>query len=206
MPTTPRSRKAKAGSPRRRRKPEAGAFAPDLPVASRGKSDRLQQQIEARRRAEAQLRRVRAVLEAQTRRLKEARTAFKVLLRHREQDRAELEDKVLANVKAVVFPYIEMLKQTRLNDRQKAILELIENHLNQIISPFFRTLNAAHAGLTPREIQVADLVKEGRTTKEIAALINVSTRAVEFHRYNIRSKLGLKNTKTNLRSRLLAMG
>jgi DNA-binding CsgD family transcriptional regulator len=58
---------------------------------------------------------------------------------------------------------------------------------------------------TPTQIQVANLVKEGKTTKEIAELLNSSTRAVEFHRENVRARLDLKNKKTNLRSYLLSL-
>jgi len=62
-----------------------------------------------------------------------------------------------------------------------------------------------HYDLTPREIQIAHLVKEGKTTKEIAQLLNISSTAVDFHRKNIRAKLGIKSDKINLRSFLLSM-
>jgi DNA-binding NarL/FixJ family response regulator len=62
-----------------------------------------------------------------------------------------------------------------------------------------------HYDLTPREIQIATLVKAGRTTKEMTEYLNISAIAVDFHRNNIRLKLGIKNTKTNLRSFLLSM-
>jgi DNA-binding CsgD family transcriptional regulator len=58
---------------------------------------------------------------------------------------------------------------------------------------------------TPREIDVAALVREGKTSKEIADLLNVSVSAVDFHRKKIRKKLGLKNDKSNLRSHLLTL-
>ena len=160
-------------------------------------AEELNEEIKVRKRTEGDLHERQAALMAQTKHLDEANTALKVLLRHREADKSELEEKVLSNVKALVFPYVEALKNTRLDAKQKAIVELIETHLENIVSPFLTTLNATYSGLTPREIQIANLVKEGKTTKEIAALINISTRAVEFHRYNIRIKLGLRKKKAN---------
>lgn len=64
--------------------------------------------------------------------------------------------------------------------------------------------SAAHR-FTPQEIQVAGLVREGRRTKEIAALLNLSSHAVHFHRKNIRRKLGLESRRDNLRERLLSL-
>jgi len=56
--------------------------------------------------------------------------------------------------------------------------------------------------LTPREIQVADLIRNGRSNKEIAALLFLSVGTVEFYRDRIRNKLDIKNKKTNLRAYL----
>jgi DNA-binding CsgD family transcriptional regulator len=81
----------------------------------------------------------------------------------------------------------------------------VENHLKDIISPFLHNLTIEHLDLTPREIQITSLVKEGKTTKEITDFLNISATAVDFHRKNIRMKLGIKNKKTNLRSFLLSM-
>jgi DNA-binding CsgD family transcriptional regulator len=165
----------------------------------------LNKEIEARKHTEGELGERQAALINQAMHLEEANTALKVLIRHREADKSELEERVLSNVKGLIFPYIEALKSTRLDRKQKALVDLIQNALGDVVSPFLTTLNAAYSGLTPREIQIANLVKDGKTTKEIAELINVSTRAVEFHRYNIRIKLGLRNKKANLRSYLLSL-
>ncbi|NVM57635.1 MAG: helix-turn-helix transcriptional regulator [Desulfobacterales bacterium] len=154
-----------------------------------------------RKRAEAALR----VGKPNLSRLEEVTAALNVLLRQREQDKKELEEKVLSNVKELIAPYLERLKRTRLDEKQTAYIGIIESNLDEIISPFSRQLSSKFFSLTPKEIQVADLVKDGKTTKEIAELLNMSTRAVEFHRDNIRTKLGLKNKKANLRSRLLSL-
>lgn len=59
--------------------------------------------------------------------------------------------------------------------------------------------------MTPKEIQVANLIKAEKSSKDISELLNVSVRAVDFHRGNLRKKIGLKNKKANLRSCLLSL-
>ncbi|NVL90481.1 MAG: hypothetical protein HWN69_05720 [Desulfobacterales bacterium] len=168
-------------------------------------AEQLNEEIKDRKRAEKALQERKAALKAQARNLKEVNTALKVLLKCREEDKTELEEKVLSNVKELVLPYVQTLKNTRLDAKQLAYASIIESHLNNIVSPFLRNLSSKYLGLTPKEIQVAGFIKEGKITKEIAELLNVSTRAVEFHRNNIRMKLGLKSKKTNLRSYLLSL-
>jgi DNA-binding NarL/FixJ family response regulator len=48
--------------------------------------------------------------------------------------------------------------------------------------------------LTPREREVLQLLAEGRSVKEIAAVLDISPRTVEFHKYNVMEKLGLRTT------------
>ena len=144
-------------------------------------------------------------LEAKSQGLEEANTALKVILRQREEDKRQLEEKVVANVQQMCSPYIEKLGSTRLDARQKAYLDIIGEQLNEIISPFLQKMSSLNLVLTPTELQVASLVKAGRATKEIADILSVTTNAIDFHRKNIRKKLGLSNRKTNLRSYLLSL-
>ena len=124
-------------------------------------------------------------------------TALKVLLKHREEDKASLEEKVLANVKKLVLPCLSELKHTKLTNAQMAYLETVEEHLRDIVSPFLHTLSSSYLSLTPRELEIATLVKDGKTTKEITYILNISTTAVDFHRKNLRSQFGIKNKRTN---------
>lgn len=144
-------------------------------------------------------------LQLKSKSLEEANTALRVLLQHKDEDRKTIEEKVITNVKKLALPYIEKLKTLKLNESQMAYVKIIENNVKDIISPFLRNLTVEHLDLTPREIQITSLVKEGKTTKEITDFLNISATAVDFHRKNIRMKLGIKNKKTNLRSFLLSM-
>jgi DNA-binding CsgD family transcriptional regulator len=161
--------------------------------------------ITERKRVEESLRRREYDLEVQSKNLEEVNAALKVLLKHREEDKAELEEKVVSNVKKLVLPYVERLNKSALGARQHTYLSIIESNLENIVSPFVGKLSSAYLGLTPTEIKVANLVKEARDTKTIAQLLNMSSRTVESHRQNIRKKLGLKNKKINLRTQLLSM-
>lgn len=158
-----------------------------------------------RKMAEDVLRKREEELETQSHHLKEVNTALKVLLEQRERDKKELEKSVLSNVKELVAPYLESLKKSGLDNKQKASLSVLESNLKEIISPFSSRLFARYLDFTPKEIQIADLIRQGKTTKEIAELLDASTRAVEFHRNNLRKKLGIINKKTNLRSYLLSL-
>ncbi|MGD8760813.1 MAG: LuxR C-terminal-related transcriptional regulator [Desulfobacteraceae bacterium] len=154
---------------------------------------------------EEALRKSREALEEQKQSLEETNIALKVLLKQREDDRVELEKKVLSNVKELVLPYVEKLKNSRLRPKDKTLAEIIENHLNNIISPLLQKFTNAKILLTPQEIQVAALVKDGKTSKEIADILNVSEATVNFHRKNLRDKFGLKGKQANLRSYLLSI-
>ncbi len=144
-------------------------------------------------------------LRLKTRVLEEVNTALKVLLRQRESDREELGDSILANVRKLVLPCLDRLKQSRLTESQRTDLGLLEENLKNIVSPFISRLTEKFIHLTPTEIMVADLVRQGKTSKEIASVADSSLRSIEFHRSNLRSKLGLRNRKTNLRTYLLSL-
>ena len=146
-----------------------------------------------------------AALEAKTNELEEMNGALNVLLKQREKDKTALEEKVVLNFKELIVPYVEKLKNNRLDDKQKAYLGMLESNLKDIVSPFAHKLCSKYTCLTPTEIKTAHLVKDGKTTKEIAELLNSSIRTIESHRLSIRAKMGLKNSNANLRSYLLSM-
>jgi PAS domain S-box-containing protein len=165
--------------------------------------------ITQRKKAEEEVRRTHEALERMVRErtanLEEVNTALRVLLKKRDEDKTELEEKILFNVRELVLPYLEKIRNSRLDEAQQTQLGIAESNLNDILSPFLRGVSLRFRHFTPTEIQVANLVKQGRATKEIAEVLNLSTKTIEFHRENIRKKVGIKNQKVNLRTFLLSV-
>ena len=142
-------------------------------------------------------------LERKNLRLEELNSALKILLEKRDEDKKVIEEKVLMNIKNLIIPYVVKLKKTTLNDRQEIFLEIIQSNIEDILSPFAHKLSYKYLNFTPTELQVADLVKQGFRTKEIADLLNSSPETVSGHRKSMRKKLNLKDKKSNLRTHLL---
>jgi len=144
-------------------------------------------------------------LVVKTNRLEEMNTALRVLLRKRDEDKTELGEKVLSNVKTLIVPYLEKLKAGSLTDRHVTYIEIIESSLKDIIAPFARDLSRQHLNLTPSQIQICQLIVQGKTTKEIAELLVLSNQTIASHRKNIRRKIGITNKQVNLRTHLGAL-
>jgi len=137
--------------------------------------------------------------------LNEVNSALKALLRQRDEDRKEFEEAVLLNVKNLILPYFEKLRGSRLENNQKTWLDILETQLREITSPFTRKLTFQQMNLTPTEIRVAALVREGKTTKEIAEILGSAEKSISVHRNHIRGKLGLHGKRANLEAYLASL-
>ena len=144
-------------------------------------------------------------VEERTVELVEVNSALKILLKRREQDKEETEETMAANLKFMVLPYLHKLKRSALNVQQKEWVSLINENLNKISAPFIKKLSSKYSALTPKEIQVAECIRSGKTSKEIAEMMNISARTVDVLRYSVRKKLGLNNKKVNLQSLLSSL-
>ena len=158
--------------------------------------------VTEQKRAQEALRKSEAELLKKSRHLEEVNAALNVLLKRREEDRKDLEENILANFKELVLPYVEKLKNSRLSSDQMTLVGILESNMKEIFSPFVTKLSSRFLNLTPAEIKVASLIKDGKSSKEIAALLHASENTIRSHRFHIRSKLDLKNQKVNLRSYL----
>ncbi len=109
------------------------------------------------------------------------------ILRQRERNRDALEQTISTNVERFVRPSLEYLKKTV----REEDVDFVDGLISEIVYPITKKRESAMSALTPRELQVAALVKRGDTSKEIAAKLCVTQKAVDYHRLNIRKKLKL---------------
>jgi len=127
------------------------------------------------------------------------------LLRQRDEDKRRIEETIYANVDRLVLPYVENLQQGNLTEKQRTLVEVVNMNLKDIVSPFLYSLSSLNLLLTPQELEVANLVGNGRTSKDIAEVMGISVSGVDFHRKRLRRKLGLTKSAKNLRSYLLSL-
>ena len=138
--------------------------------------------------------------------LEERTEALATVLQVREQLSEEYEGKMKGNILNRVFPSMQTLRDTLTIPRQKECLESITIGISEIMSSFSSKLVASGADLTGAETQVAGLIREGKTSKQIANQLCVSENTVVFHRQNIRKKLGLTGKGKGLRTVLKSFG
>jgi PAS domain S-box-containing protein len=168
-------------------------------------NDELQREILDRRETERILREREADLEMEKGNLEETNTALKVLLKRREEDKHAFEEQVMYNVKEFVLPYLDRLRNLDLDDRQQAYLSILESNLNDITSAFSRRLSLEYYDLTPSERKTANFIRQGKRTRDIAALLGLSRRTIESYRLSIRRKMRLQNRKVNLKTYLSSL-
>ncbi len=165
----------------------------------------LQKQIESRKLAQRALLQKSTELEDRTVALEEANIALKVLLKERENERHALEEKVVCNINELIRPFLEKLAAGNPRPRQRELVDAIKSSLDDITSPLSRRFIIESSQLTPAETQVANFIRQGKTTKQIADLLGVATSTIDFHRGNLRQKLGLTNKEINLQSHLKSL-
>ncbi|ACU89144.1 PAS domain S-box protein [Desulfomicrobium baculatum] len=142
---------------------------------------------------------------ATTARLKDMHVALRVVFEQREQDRLEMERRVLDNMRMLVTPYLAAVRGENLSSQAAHNLDSAVKALEDITSGFARILNDEYRTLTGNEIRVADMVRSGMTSKEIAVALGLSVTTANFYRASIRKKLRLVGKKVTLGAYLMAL-
>jgi DNA-binding NarL/FixJ family response regulator len=171
-------------------------------LMERGMRERLEETV---REKTADLLKMNEDLKVREKDLREVNTALSVLLRKIEQEKEAIGERILENVHKCVLPYMERLRNSRLSESQQIDLDIAEKNIREVVSPFIKNISSPAFNLTHMEIQVANLVKQGMSTKEIASTMNLSVNTIMTHRAHIREKLNLGSTKESLYSCLTSL-
>ncbi len=163
-------------------------------------NEELRTTIATLKRAERELQKKGTELKKKTAHLEEANIALKVLLQKRDEDRNDMEEKILSNVRVLIDPYLDKLKHSCRKCDRNMYIDILDAHLKDITAPFAKRLASSQFNFTASEIQIAKFIRAGKRSKEIADLLNVSVNTVKFHRNNIRKKLGISSSKKSLQA------
>ncbi|MDH3258002.1 MAG: LuxR C-terminal-related transcriptional regulator [Deltaproteobacteria bacterium] len=135
------------------------------------------------------------LVERQT--LKETNTTLRTIMARVEEEKREIHRDIRDNVEKVLMPILQELF-IAVPKSQRKFVELLQENLEEITSPFVSYLSTRFQALTPTEIQICTMIKSGLRTKEIAELRGVSPATINRHRERIRHKLGITNSDVNL--------
>jgi DNA-binding CsgD family transcriptional regulator len=164
--------------------------------------------ISSEEREKEALVKLNSMLDEQSRRVMEQNIALRVLGTQLSKDSHLVINEISMKLDSLIMPLIEDMKaelQDKQDDEMRKRLSLLEKHLGILIKPFLSELPLDKLNLSPREIQLAAYIREGRTSKEISDLLCISKKTVDFHRANLRKKLKL-NDKKSLQSFLINLG
>ena len=125
--------------------------------------------------------------------------ALRELLSQIEIEKNEIKENLLSNINKIILPVLHKIKQDKNSIKQ---IDILEKSLKELASPFAKKIASSILKLTPREIEICNMIKIGLSSKEIADNLNLSKLTIEKHRAKIRKKLGLTNTEYNLVSYL----
>jgi PAS domain S-box-containing protein len=136
--------------------------------------------------------------------IEQKNSALKEVLEQIEIEKSKIKEGVSLNVEEVLIPALKKMKRkgTRLD---KKYIDILENNLKDLTSTFGLQVSDKHLKLSPREVEVANLIKNGISSKEIVEMLSISFKTVETHRNRIRNKLGITNKDINLTTYLQAL-
>ena len=147
--------------------------------------------------AEIELQETNQQLMLERKALKEANSALRAVLARIEEEKQGIYGDVKTNIDKIIVPLLHALALDLPQSKWKYI-EVLKTNLEEIVSPFIKNLSNACLSLTPTEVNICNLIRNGLQTKEIARMRGVSSATIKRHREHIRRKLKITNSDVNL--------
>lgn len=160
-------------------------------------NDSLKNEITARAHVEKALRKSQVQLQRQKRFLEHKNIALSEMLKQIEWEKHKVETNVALNSREILLP---LLDKMQLSGASAKYIALLKESLKQLSTEFGGIAAHENSKLTPREIEIATMLRSGLANKEISDLLHITIRSTEWHRYNIRKKLHIKGKRKNLRA------
>ncbi len=155
------------------------------------------QDITERRHTDRELKIAGQIMEAKHLALREKNVALKNILNQVDSERQELKSQIRSNVDRAVMPTLRLLKR-KVDASTAEYVDLLDSNLRQITSPFVNRLESSYSRLSPGEIDICNMIKNGLSSKEMAEIRGVSVQTISQQRKRIRRKLGIANKGVNL--------
>jgi DNA-binding CsgD family transcriptional regulator len=153
--------------------------------------------ISMRIAAEQELQEINKQLTVERKALQETNTALKAVLTRIEEEKQSIYKNVHSNVEKILMPILHALT-LELPIIQRKYVDMLRTNLEEIASPFINHLSRRFLSLTPTEIKICNMIRNGLRTKEIAQIQGVSMATINRHREHIRGKLEITNKEINL--------
>ena len=153
--------------------------------------------IATRISAEMELQDINKQLSLERKALQESNTAIRTVLTRIEEEKNEIYRNIKTNVDKVLMPILLALS-LEIPQAQRNYIEMLKTNLEEITSQFVRHLSSSYHSLTPTEITICNMIRNGMRTKEIAQTRAVSAATINRHRESIRRKLKITNNDVNL--------
>ncbi len=141
--------------------------------------------------------RTEGILEKQKESLEQKNAALSEILVQIEIEKNKIKKQIAANVDELILPIVKKLPK---KGACRKNVQLLEHNLKSLTDSFGLIITGNKARLTPKEIEICDMIKNGFSGKEIAEILSISLLTVNKHRRNIREKLGISNKDINLTS------
>lgn len=134
--------------------------------------------------------------------VREKDIALRQVIKSVEEERKEMREQLTSQVRKQMLPALERITTSNTPEVREGYKSVIEDQLADLTSDSAGEFDSELLRLSPREIEVCQLIQLGRSGKEIAELLNLSFETVQTHRKSIRRKLGLRGRKASLFSYL----
>jgi DNA-binding CsgD family transcriptional regulator len=146
-----------------------------------------------------------SMLDDQSQKMMEQNIAIRVLGTQLSHDSDEVLSEISMKIDSLILPLLDSIRSSENPEKRDSGLALLEQHIRELTKSYLSKLPLDKLNLSPREVQLATYIREGYTSKEISEILFIAKKTVDFHRANLRKKLGVEGKKS-LQTYLLNIG